>query len=135
MLSALSFREVSHLFFYVFFSLHQQFPSFGPASALSKRWLRSQLIDDHNFSDVCIDLLLSHLFLNPHPYLVSHQPQVMFFRFLKLISSSDWFLETIIVNFNDELTSKPMNGIFYFENVLLESETCWVFHRRRNSGH
>ena len=72
---------------------------------MAKRWIRSQLIDEFYFPDVCVDLLLCYLCLNPAPYAPCQQPQTLFLRFLKFVSAPDLFVDPIIVNFNGEITS------------------------------
>ncbi|XP_065200916.1 nucleolar protein 6 [Planococcus citri] len=97
--------------------LHQQFPAFGTTCTISKRWLRCHLIDDHHFPDICVDLLVSYLFLYPQPYFTAHQPQTMFIRFLNLLSSGNWHIEPVVVNFNNELSREDIVEIDSFFNL------------------
>lgn len=94
------------LIFVEIYRLHQQFPAFGMTSSLCKRWMRCHLIDDFHFPDICIDLLVAYLFLYPQPYFTTYQPQTMFIRFLNFLSSTNWYTEPVVVNFNNEMTRK-----------------------------
>lgn len=86
--------------------VHTQFPSFGPSTALIKRWLNSQLIDDSHLPNIIISLLNASLFLNSAPFLEPGLPQVAFFRFLHMLANYDWNLQLVIINFNNEITRK-----------------------------
>lgn len=86
--------------------IQSQFPSYGPGTALIKRWLRSQLIDDYHFPDKVVNLLNASLYLNSTAFDSSNTPQISFCRFLKFISDVEFDMQTILLNFNDELTSK-----------------------------
>ncbi|XP_063215602.1 nucleolar protein 6 isoform X2 [Bacillus rossius redtenbacheri] len=83
--------------------VHQQHPSYGPACCLAKRWLSSQLLDPRHFPDAVTELLVAWLYLCPEPCQPPMQPQLAFFRFLHLVSSTNWSSEPIILNFNNEM--------------------------------
>lgn len=83
-----------------------QYPSYGPSTCLIKRWLRSQLIDDHHFPDIAIDLLNASLYLESAPYERSNLPQIGFMRFLKYLAEFDFNNQAIVINFNDQISSK-----------------------------
>lgn len=81
-----------------------QYPSYGPSTCLIKRWLRSQLIDDHHFPDIAIDLVNASLYLETAPFERSNLPQIAFIRFLKFIAEADFVNQAVIVNFNEQIT-------------------------------
>nr|CAH7712161.1 unnamed protein product [Callosobruchus chinensis] len=85
-------------------------PSFGPGTCLAKRWLRAQLIDDHLFPDIVIDLVNAALFLNCTGE-QSNTPQIAFLRFLKFFSDFDWELQPIVVNFNDDIAAEEATAV------------------------
>ncbi|EFA06414.1 nucleolar protein 6 [Tribolium castaneum] len=87
--------------------IQSQFPSFGPSTALIKRWLRSQLIDDYHFPDHVINLLNASLFLKG----ASVTPQVGFLRFLKFVSELQCDIQAVVVNFNNEIASETLAEI------------------------
>lgn len=91
--------------------LYQQFPAFGPTVCLAKRWLYSQLFDTYLWPDECTELLVAQQFIKSEPFTPTTQPQVGFFRFLKLISSTDFKNELILLNFNDEIGPEEITEI------------------------
>ncbi|XP_060535133.1 nucleolar protein 6 isoform X3 [Cylas formicarius] len=91
--------------------LQQQHPSFGPGTALIKRWLRSQLIDEHYLPNVVINLLNASLYMNSTPFSEANTPQISFLRFLKFISELQWFIQPVIVNFNEEISKEDITEL------------------------
>ncbi|VEN62255.1 unnamed protein product [Callosobruchus maculatus] len=85
-------------------------PSFGPGTCLAKRWLRAQLIDDHLFPDIVVDLVNAALYLNCTGE-QSNTPQIAFFRFLKFFSDFDWELLPIVVNFNEDISGEEVTAV------------------------
>lgn len=94
-----------HLIFF-FYSIHQRYPSFGPCCALTKRWLRSQMIDSFHVPDIVINLWVASMYLGNAPYEMANLPQIAFLRFLKYLTNFEWNLTPVIVNFNDDIASK-----------------------------
>uniref|UniRef100_A0A0A9W1N5 Nucleolar protein 6 n=3 Tax=Lygus hesperus TaxID=30085 RepID=A0A0A9W1N5_LYGHE len=85
------------------YGLSQQYSAFAPTCVLAKRWISSQLLHETHFPSVVIELLVAHMFLSSQPVEVTMHPLPMFLRFLKTISTTNWNLEPVIVNFNDTL--------------------------------
>lgn len=83
-----------------------QYPNYGPSTALIKRWLRSQLIDDSHLPDVVVNLLNAAVFLSTAPFDVPHLPQLGFLRFLRYVAEVDWKLQPVFVDFNQDITRK-----------------------------
>ncbi|XP_019866147.2 nucleolar protein 6 isoform X2 [Aethina tumida] len=90
--------------------IQAQHPSFGPGTALIKRWLRSQLIDEYLFPNVVIDLLNASLYLSGTS-LLPNTPQISFLRFLKFFSEAQWDLQPVLVNFNDEIEKEAITDL------------------------
>lgn len=86
------------------------YPSYGPGTAIVKRWMRSQLIDDYLFPDVAIDLINASLFLES-TFNPINTPQKSFFLFLKFFSEFDFNLQTVSVPFNEENFEKQLPEI------------------------
>ncbi|KAJ8928394.1 hypothetical protein NQ314_019059 [Rhamnusium bicolor] len=86
------------------------YPSYGPGTALIKRWLRSQLIDDYYFPDIVVNLLNASLYIN-NVFIQSNTPQMSFLKFLKFFSEFDWNLQTVLVNFNDDITNEEISEL------------------------
>ena len=86
--------------------MHTQQPSFGPTCCLAKRWLSAQLLDNSHIPDVVVELLVASMYLTPAPYRPSQMPQVGFLRLLESFARSHWNTDPVIVNFNNEMSSK-----------------------------
>nr|XP_023013750.1 nucleolar protein 6 [Leptinotarsa decemlineata] len=84
-------------------------PSYGPGTVLVKRWLRAHLIDSYHIPDIVINLLNASLYLNGTS--PPNTPQISFFRCLKFLSELDWNLNSVIVNFNEELTNEEISEL------------------------
>lgn len=56
--------------------------------------------------DIVVELLMASIYLNPDPYKSAQTPQVAFFRILEFFERQNWTTDPIIVNFNNEMTSK-----------------------------
>uniref|UniRef100_A0A6P7G4V1 Nucleolar protein 6 n=1 Tax=Diabrotica virgifera virgifera TaxID=50390 RepID=A0A6P7G4V1_DIAVI len=90
--------------------IQSAYPSYGPGTALIKRWLRANLLDEFHISDLVINLLAASLYLNensPNPV----TPQKSFLRFLKFLSETDFTLYLVIVNFNEEISKDDIATI------------------------
>lgn len=83
--------------------LHSQHTSFGPAVNMTKRWLFSQMIDNHLWPEECTELIMAHLFLRPNDLPPPMQPQTAFFRLLTYLAQTEFETEMIVVNFNSSL--------------------------------
>ncbi|XP_018576500.1 nucleolar protein 6 [Anoplophora glabripennis] len=90
--------------------VQSMYPSYGPGTALIKRWLRSQLIDSFYFPDIVINLLNASLYLND-AFPQSNTPQISFLRFLKFFVEFDWNLQIVLVNFNDDLSKEDLTEL------------------------
>ncbi|KAJ8917111.1 hypothetical protein NQ315_012601 [Exocentrus adspersus] len=99
--------------------LQSMYPSWGPGTALVKRWLRSQLIDNFYFPDIVINLVSASLYLN-NTFPSANTPQIAFLRFLKFFAEFDWNLQPVLVNFNDELSKEDITEL---ETKLQENRT------------
>ncbi|KAM8960952.1 nucleolar protein 6 [Pelodytes ibericus] len=99
--------------------IHQQHPAFGGSSRLAKRWICSQLLGD-SFSEECVDLLVTYLFLHPAPFTPPSSPQAGFLRFLHLLATFDWKNSPLIVNLNGELKGADCAEI---QNDFVSSRT------------
>lgn len=105
------------MFYLSFYSIQMQNPSYGPSTAIIKRWMRSQLIDDYHFPDIVINMLNASLYVNSGPFAPPTLPQVAFLRFLKFMAEYDWNLQPVYLNFGEELPSKYLS-VLYTANTL-----------------
>ncbi|VDK43455.1 unnamed protein product [Anisakis simplex] len=91
-------------------SLSQQFSAYAPACRIAFKWLASQMLSDH-ISDIIIETIMAHVFIYP---LTDHQPRtsfVAFTHFLRLISSHNWLIRPLLVDFNKEWTEQDIDKI------------------------
>lgn len=124
----------------VLFRIQSQHPSYGPSTALAKRWLRAHLLDDFYIPDMVINLLNASLYLNSAPFPIPVLPQIAFLRFLKFMFETDWSIQMVVANFNDELNSKRLlfcykqkktKSNYFAEETLDEIEV--KFHQNRET--
>jgi len=73
---------------------------------LAKRWLSAQLLDETFIPGIIVELLMASIYLMPEPYKSTQMPQVAFLRFLEVVARAHWNTDPVIVNFNNEMTSK-----------------------------
>lgn len=62
-------------------------------------------MDGYFIPDTVINLLNASLFLSSAPFSVPVVPQIAFLRFVKFMFETDWSVQMVVVNFNDELAS------------------------------
>lgn len=91
--------------------LHQEYPSYGPATCLAKRWLCSQMLDESHLPAMAVELIVASLYSSPEPHQPPQQPQCAFFRFLHRLAYTDWHTEPLIVNLNNELDSETLLSV------------------------
>ncbi|KAF6211041.1 hypothetical protein GE061_014154 [Apolygus lucorum] len=96
------------------YGLSQQCSAFAPTCVLAKRWVSSQLLHETHFPSIVIELLVANMFLSSQPVEVTMHPLPMFLRFLKILSTTNWNLEPVIVNFNDTLDRNSIADVEKF---------------------
>lgn len=84
-------------------SLHQKHPAFGPAACLFARWLSCHLLSDHWPPEVSA-LLVSAVFALPAPLRPPAQPTSAFYRALRLIATTDWSTQMLVLDYNDDMS-------------------------------
>lgn len=97
--------------------LYREKVAFGTTCRLVKRWISCQLLTDH-LSDLTIDLMVAHLFLNPHPYTEPASSSCGFRRFLELCAHHDWSQIPLTVNFDNQMKQDEINRV---KDSMLES--------------
>lgn len=63
---------------------------------------------------IVVELLMASIYLIPEPYKPAQMPQVAFLRFLEVVARAHWNTDPVIVNFNNEMSSK----LIYFKTFL-----------------
>ncbi|XP_072992362.1 uncharacterized protein [Typha latifolia] len=100
--------------------LHGRYPMYGPVVRLAKRWVSAHLFSSFLVEEA-IELVVAYLFLKPFPY---HPPCSRingFLRFLRLLSNYDWTFSPLIVDINDDFSSKDEKEIN--ENFILSRKS------------
>lgn len=90
--------------------LYRERPAFGLTCRLVKRWVACHLMTDH-ISDMALDLIVAHLFLNPQPYNEPASSSCGFKRFLKFMSQFEWDEAPLVVNFDDQLKLDEISNL------------------------
>lgn len=90
--------------------LYRERIPFGTTCRLIKRWISCQLLTDH-LSDLTIDLVVAHLFINPHPYTEPASSSCGFRRFLELVATYDWERTPLIVNLDNQIKQDEITRI------------------------
>jgi U3 small nucleolar RNA-associated protein 22 len=90
--------------------LYCKYPSFGPAIAITKRWLYSHMIDTLLWPEILTELIFAEMLLNQLTT-STVQPQGLFFNFLNKISNFDPQYEMIVCNFNEELSLEQIEEV------------------------
>lgn len=73
---------------------------------MAKRWLSAQLLDNSHMPDIVVELLIASMYLIPAPYRPPQMPQIAFLRLLESFARGHWNTDPVIVNFNNEMSSK-----------------------------
>lgn len=100
--------------------LHGRYPIYGPVVRLAKRWVSSHLFSSF-LTEEAIELVVAYLFLKPFPFHVPCSRVTGFLRFLRLLSNYDWAFSPLIVDINDDFSSKDEKEIN--ENFILSRKS------------
>lgn len=89
-------------------SLQMKYPTFGPTVRLARQWLSDKFLSNHLRLEA-VELIVASIFLEE----ASSKGSIMasFMRFLRLIFKFDWENVPLIVDLNQNLTSKDKNDI------------------------
>ncbi|RWS09066.1 Nucleolar protein 6-like protein [Dinothrombium tinctorium] len=90
--------------------VHLKYPAYNLACRLAKIWISSHLFTGH-INEITVELIVAYVFCHPFPCSTPNSPVAGFLRFLALIATHDWNNEPLIVNLNDELTTKQIEEI------------------------
>ncbi|XP_073103556.1 uncharacterized protein [Elaeis guineensis] len=87
---------------------------------LAKRWVSSHLFSSF-LAEEAIELVVAYLFLKPFPFHAPCSRITGFLRFLRLLSNYDWIFSPLIVDINNDFTSKDEKEIN--ENFMLSRKS------------
>nr|XP_034833632.1 nucleolar protein 6 [Maniola hyperantus] len=105
--------------------LHQKHPAFGPTVCLFTRWLSCHLLSDH-WPPCVAELLVSAVFTLHAPLLPPTCPTVGFYRVLKLLVSTDWSSQMIVLDFNDDMSREEITELERKFNTR-ETQTPYMY--------
>ncbi|XP_045776037.1 nucleolar protein 6 isoform X2 [Maniola jurtina] len=105
--------------------LHQKHPAFGPTVCLFTRWLSCYLLSDH-WPPCVSELLVSAVFTLHAPLLPPTCPTVGFYRVLKLLVSTDWSSQMIVLDFNDDMSREEITELERKFNTR-ETQTPYMY--------
>ncbi|CAH1797578.1 unnamed protein product [Owenia fusiformis] len=77
---------------------------------LAKRWISAQYLGDY-IQDEVVDMIVAYLYISPAPHTAPVSVLGGFSRFLYLVSTYDWNLNPLIINFNNVLTKEEITSI------------------------
>ena len=86
-------------------------PALSPTIRLVKHWFSMQKLSGH-FSEELIELLVLHVFLQPHPFRMPSSVSTGFMQVLLFLARWDWRDEPLIVDFADEIDAAARSGMY-----------------------
>lgn len=104
-LDTLTNRRPTH---YTFISsLSGTHHAYAETTRLAKRWVTSQMLSGY-LGNEAVELIVASLFLTPSPTRYPRSHMCGFLRFLSLLSTFDWSVKPLIVNFNQEINEPDL---------------------------
>jgi U3 small nucleolar RNA-associated protein 22 len=94
-----------------------KYTAYSSTVRLVKRWVGAHLLS-RQVSEEMIELLVAHVFLEPHPWSAPVSTFSGFTRALHLLASWDWQNTPLIVDLEGELTTKDRESIMEKFHVL-----------------
>uniref|UniRef100_F1KTM6 Nucleolar protein 6 n=1 Tax=Ascaris suum TaxID=6253 RepID=F1KTM6_ASCSU len=83
------------------YSVSEQFPAFAPACRLALKWLSSQMLSQF-IDSIMVETIMADVFLRPFTGYQPRTPFMGFAHFLRLLSSHNWLLRPLLVDFTNE---------------------------------
>ena len=93
-----------------------QYSAFPLTVRYLKHWVATQKLSTY-IPDMFCELIVAHVFLSNKKYSIPETATAGFLRILSLLSSFDWNLYPILINFNDELTTETFEKYNKFMNT------------------
>nr|POF25475.1 nucleolar protein 6 [Quercus suber] len=91
-------------------ALQGRYQLYGPVVRIAKRWVASHLFSSCLVEEA-VELLVAHLFLKPLPFNAPCSRITGFLRFLRLLSEYDWTFSALVVDINEDLSTKDEKEI------------------------
>ncbi|CAG9533984.1 unnamed protein product [Cercopithifilaria johnstoni] len=89
-------------------SASQQFEAFPDACRLAMYWLSSHALSDY-LNEVILETIVASVFLKPFSLQPPRMAFVGFFHFLILLSTHNWLMKPLLVDFNNEWTEEDID--------------------------
>ncbi|KAL3993759.1 Nrap family protein, partial [Acanthocheilonema viteae] len=89
-------------------SASQQFDAFSDTCRLAMYWLSSHALSDY-LNEVILETIVASVFLKPLSIQPPRTPFVGFFHFLILLSTHNWLMKPLLVDFNDKWTEEDID--------------------------
>ncbi|MFH4976582.1 hypothetical protein AB6A40_003291 [Gnathostoma spinigerum] len=93
----------SHLF-----SVSQQHPAFSMAVRIVKRWLSVHMLSGF-IDDTIVETIVASVFIRPLMPATPRNPLIAFLHFLILISTHNWLVKPLCVDFNNDWKDSDLN--------------------------
>ncbi|VDN88886.1 unnamed protein product [Brugia pahangi] len=93
-------------------SVSQQFDAFANTCRLAMYWLSSHALSDY-LSEVILETIVASIFLKPFSIEPPRTSFVGFFHFLILLSTHNWLVKPLLVDFDNNWT-----GLLHFYSFL-----------------
>uniref|UniRef100_A0A1I7VA14 Nucleolar protein 6 n=1 Tax=Loa loa TaxID=7209 RepID=A0A1I7VA14_LOALO len=91
-------------------SASQQFEAFPDTCRLATYWLSSHALSDY-LNEVILETIVASVFLKPLSVQPPRTPFIGFFHFLTLLSTHNWLIKPLLVDFDNEWTEEDVDEI------------------------
>lgn len=91
-------------------TLCNRYPLLSPTICIMKYWCAFHLFGSH-LPEELIELFVIRVFVNPFPWVVPSSVMTGLLRTLDMLSRWDWQQESLIIDFNGELTASDIEAI------------------------
>ncbi|VDK80887.1 unnamed protein product [Litomosoides sigmodontis] len=89
-------------------STSQRFEAFADTCRLAMYWLSSHALSDY-LNEVILETIVSSVFIKPFSIQPPRIPFIGFFHFLILLSTHNWLMKPLFVDFNNEWTEEDVD--------------------------
>uniref|UniRef100_A0A1I8ER67 Nucleolar protein 6 n=1 Tax=Wuchereria bancrofti TaxID=6293 RepID=A0A1I8ER67_WUCBA len=91
-------------------SVSQQFEAFANTCRLATYWLSSHALSDY-LNEVILETIVASVFLKPLSVQPPRTPFIGFFHFLTLLSTHNWLVKPLLVDFDNDWTEEDVDEI------------------------
>ncbi|KAM3720026.1 Nucleolar protein [Dirofilaria immitis] len=91
-------------------SASQRFEAFADTCRLAIYWLSSHALSDY-LNEMILETIVAYIFLKPFSVQPPRTPFIGFFHFLTLLSTHNWLMKPLFVDFDNEWTETDIDEI------------------------